>query len=97
MAASNSALLYVITGPVGPYYPTGFKPVTLLADPKHVRAAEGGSGAFKMGVDDDELERLYGRGKARLGCVDPANEISDNEEDEDEEEEEESKGKRGKF
>ena len=49
MAASNSALLYVITGPVGPYYPTGFKPVTLLADPKHVRAAEGGSGAFKMG------------------------------------------------
>ena len=47
---SDDALLYVITGPVGPYYPTGFKPVTLLADPKFVRAFKGGCGAFKMGA-----------------------------------------------
>ena len=45
----NEALLFIITGPVGPYYPTGFKPVSLLADPKYVRAWEGGSGAYKIG------------------------------------------------
>ena len=50
VSMSNSALLYVLTGPVGPYYPTGFKPVSLLADPKFVRAWEGGCGAFKMGA-----------------------------------------------
>ena len=49
VAASSKALLFVITGPVGPYYASGFKPVTLLADPTHVRAWKGGSGAYKMG------------------------------------------------
>ncbi|OQV18715.1 Branched-chain-amino-acid aminotransferase [Hypsibius exemplaris] len=43
------ALLYVITGPVGPYFPTGLKPVSLLADPQHVRSWPGGAGAYKMG------------------------------------------------
>jgi branched-chain amino acid aminotransferase len=46
---SNTAKLFVLTGPVGPYYPTGFKPVSLLADPQYVRAWEGGCGAYKMG------------------------------------------------
>ncbi|XP_064603025.1 branched-chain-amino-acid aminotransferase, cytosolic-like isoform X1 [Liolophura sinensis] len=46
---SNRALLYVLLGPVGPYFPTGMKPVTLLADPRHVRAWPGGSGQYKMG------------------------------------------------
>ena len=46
---SNTVLLYVITGPVGPYYPTGLKPVTLLADPAYVRSCLGGCGAYKMG------------------------------------------------
>lgn len=46
---SGSALLYVLTGPVGPYYPTGMNPVTLMADPKFVRAWPGGCGHFKMG------------------------------------------------
>jgi len=49
VAKSRSALLYVLTGPVGPYYPTGFKPVSLLADPKFVRSWSGGAGAYKMG------------------------------------------------
>lgn len=49
VAPSTKALLYVITCPVGPYYASGFKPVTLLADPAHVRAWKGGSGAYKMG------------------------------------------------
>ncbi|ELT87448.1 hypothetical protein CAPTEDRAFT_223181 [Capitella teleta] len=51
VSVSREALLYVISGPVGPYYPTGFKPVHLLADPKYVRAWEGGCGAYKMGAN----------------------------------------------
>lgn len=47
----TEAKLFVITGPVGPYYPTGFKPVSLLADPKYVRAWKGGCGSFKMGCN----------------------------------------------
>lgn len=46
---SASALLYVLTGPVGPYYPTGMNPITLMADPAYVRAWPGGCGNFKMG------------------------------------------------
>jgi len=46
---TTSALLFVMTGPVGPYYPTGFKPVSLMADPAFVRAWPGGSGNTKMG------------------------------------------------
>ena len=50
VAASNFSRLFVLTGPVGPYYPTGFKPVSLLADPQYVRAWEGGCGGYKMGA-----------------------------------------------
>lgn len=47
--ASNKALLYIITCPVGPYFPTGeTKPISLLADPKYVRAWPGGVGDKKM-------------------------------------------------
>ncbi|XP_013778427.1 branched-chain-amino-acid aminotransferase, cytosolic-like isoform X1 [Limulus polyphemus] len=49
VAAANRALLFVITGPVGPYFATGVKPVSLLADPKFVRAWPGGVGDKKMG------------------------------------------------
>lgn len=51
VAQSNSALLYIITGPVGPYYPTGFKPVSLYADPCYVRSCIGGCGSYKMGAN----------------------------------------------
>nr|XP_033816010.1 branched-chain-amino-acid aminotransferase, mitochondrial isoform X1 [Geotrypetes seraphini] len=44
------ALLYVITGPVGPYFSTGsFNPVSLFADPRFVRSWLGGVGDCKMG------------------------------------------------
>lgn len=45
------ALLYVLIGPVGPYYPTGMAPVKLMADPRYIRAWPGGSGNFKMGCN----------------------------------------------
>lgn len=47
----KSALLYVIMSPVGPYFRTGFKPVKLLAEPKYVRAFQGGTGSVKLGAN----------------------------------------------
>ncbi|KAK3893273.1 hypothetical protein Pcinc_002906 [Petrolisthes cinctipes] len=43
------ALLFVILSPVGPYFSSGFKPVSLLADPQYVRAWPGGMGMMKSG------------------------------------------------
>ncbi|KAJ9101835.1 hypothetical protein QFC21_003175 [Naganishia friedmannii] len=48
---SSSALLFVIASPVGPYYATGFKAVSLQATTKYVRAAPGGTGGFKLGAN----------------------------------------------
>jgi len=47
----GSALLYVIASPVGPYYPTGFKAVTLEATSYAVRAWPGGVGDRKLGAN----------------------------------------------
>ncbi|KAJ7169634.1 branched chain amino acid aminotransferase [Mycena filopes] len=47
----NEALLFVILSPVGPYYASGFKPVALYGTTEFVRAAPGGTGAFKLGVN----------------------------------------------
>lgn len=51
VARSNEALLFVLVGPVGPYFATGIKPVSLLADPKYVRAWPGGTGDKKLGCN----------------------------------------------
>ncbi len=47
----GSALLYVICSPVGPYYPTGFKAVSLEATDYAVRAWPGGVGDRKLGAN----------------------------------------------
>ncbi|KAF8649776.1 hypothetical protein AX16_005542 [Volvariella volvacea WC 439] len=47
----NEALLFVICSPVGPYYPDGFKPVALYGTTEYIRAAPGGTGAYKLGVN----------------------------------------------
>ncbi|KAK9498216.1 hypothetical protein O3M35_004080 [Rhynocoris fuscipes] len=49
VSVTESALLYVILCPVGPYFGTSFKPVSLLADPRFIRAWPGGVGDKKMG------------------------------------------------
>ena len=49
VSSSNNALLYIIASPIGPYFPTGFKPITLLADPQYIRAFPGGVGNVKVG------------------------------------------------
>lgn len=45
----NKALLFVILSPVGSYFSTGAKPVSLWADSKYIRAWRGGTGDCKMG------------------------------------------------
>ncbi|GMR62627.1 hypothetical protein PMAYCL1PPCAC_32822, partial [Pristionchus mayeri] len=48
---SLEAKLFVLTGPVGSYFTSGFQPVSLLADSQFVRAFPGGVGAYKMGCN----------------------------------------------
>jgi len=48
---SNAALLYAILSPVGPYFSSGFKPVSLLADERYVRAFPGGTDGYKLGAN----------------------------------------------
>ncbi|OMJ13915.1 Branched-chain-amino-acid aminotransferase [Smittium culicis] len=50
---SNSALFYTIASPAGPYFPSGFTAIKLLADTKHVRAWPGGTGNKKLGSNYD--------------------------------------------
>ncbi|KAI9850225.1 MAG: hypothetical protein M1838_005995 [Thelocarpon superellum] len=47
----GSALLFVIASPVGPYYPTGFKAISLEATDYAVRAWPGGVGGMKLGAN----------------------------------------------
>lgn len=51
IAPPNSAMLYVIASPVGPYYPTGFKAISLEATNYAVRAWPGGVGDKKLGAN----------------------------------------------
>lgn len=46
---SQSAKLFVVMTTVGPYFPTGFKPVNLYCDDTIVRAWPGGAGDKKIG------------------------------------------------
>jgi branched-chain amino acid aminotransferase len=49
VTGAQSSKLYCILSPVGPYYPEGFKPVTLYADNQNRRAWPGGVGFTKCG------------------------------------------------
>ncbi|KAI8812289.1 aminotransferase [Cladochytrium replicatum] len=49
VGTSNKAMLFVICSPVGPYYKTGFNPVSLFATEHYVRAWPGGTGDAKLG------------------------------------------------
>ncbi|KAJ1952281.1 branched-chain-amino-acid transaminase bat2, partial [Dipsacomyces acuminosporus] len=48
---AHSALFYVIASPCGPYFPTGFKAVSLYCDETNVRAWPGGVGNRKLGAN----------------------------------------------
>jgi len=47
----GSALFFTIASPVGPYYPTGFKAISLEATTYAVRAWPGGVGNAKLGAN----------------------------------------------
>lgn len=51
VARSKKSILYVLLSPVGPYFKTGFKPISLYADPEYVRAWPGGAGNTKLGAN----------------------------------------------
>jgi branched-chain amino acid aminotransferase len=44
---ADEYILYIITSPVGAYYPEGFSPVRILVEEQYVRAASGGVGEAK--------------------------------------------------
>ncbi|GAB4369259.1 MAG: branched-chain amino acid aminotransferase [Acidobacteriota bacterium] len=64
---SNSFLFYVIVGPAGPYFPTGFKPVRIWVTREFVRAAVGGIG-FAKTAGNYAASLLPGRIAAEKGC-----------------------------
>lgn len=51
VAASDSACLYIILSPAGPYFRGGLKPISLLAVAESVRSWPGGTGGHKLGLN----------------------------------------------
>ncbi|KAI8972591.1 branched-chain amino acid aminotransferase II [Trametes punicea] len=51
VTASDSAMLYVICSPTGPYFRTGPRPISLLAVGENVRAWPGGTGEYKLALN----------------------------------------------
>ncbi|TFK38803.1 aminotransferase [Crucibulum laeve] len=51
VAASDSACLYVIVSPTGPYFRGGTRPISLLAVGEHARSWPGGTGGHKLGLN----------------------------------------------
>ncbi|KAG9036265.1 hypothetical protein FRB95_009413 [Tulasnella sp. JGI-2019a] len=49
--ASTHGMIFVICSSTGPYFPTGFKPITLIANSDYVRAWPGGTGEFKLALN----------------------------------------------
>ncbi len=49
--AASDVKLFVIMSPVGPYYPQGFKPVSIYATKDAARAWHGGNGDKKLGAN----------------------------------------------
>jgi len=47
--ASRSYLHYIITGPAGPYFSAGLKPISVFVTDRYVRAVRGGTGTAKTG------------------------------------------------
>jgi branched-chain amino acid aminotransferase len=64
---SSSYLFYIIVGPVGPYFPTGFKPVKIHVTRDFVRAAPGGIG-FAKTAGNYAASLLPGKIAAEKGC-----------------------------
>jgi len=66
--ASEHVKLYVIMSPVGPYYPSGFRPISLFADTVHTRAWPGGVGNVKVGGNYGAAIQPAQEAASRHGC-----------------------------
>ncbi|XP_024401549.1 uncharacterized protein [Physcomitrium patens] len=64
---TREALLFVVLSPVGPYFPSGLKPIKLYVETQNVRAFPGGVGDKKIGGNyaPTILPQLNG---SHLGC-----------------------------
>jgi branched-chain amino acid aminotransferase len=51
LKSASEVLFFIITGPVGAYYPEGFNPVKITVCEKYSRAGPGGLGAAKTGAN----------------------------------------------
>ena len=76
LKSTHEALFYVITGPVGAYYPEGFNPVKITVCERYSRAGPGGLGAAKTAANyaaslKAEKEAL-GRGFTQVLWLDAA-------------------------
>ena len=64
---SNSYLFFVIVGPVGAYFKTGFRPVSIRVEREYVRAVVGGIGLAKT-AGNYAASLLAGRKALEAGC-----------------------------
>ncbi len=76
LKSTHEALFFIITGPVGAYYPEGFNPVKITVSEKYSRAGPGGLGAAKTAANyaaslKAEKEAL-GRGFTQVLWLDAA-------------------------
>ena len=76
LKSTHEALFYIITGPVGAYYPEGFNPVKITVAEQYSRAGPGGLGAAKTAANyaaslKAEKEAL-GRGFTQVLWLDAA-------------------------
>jgi branched-chain amino acid aminotransferase len=51
LKSSSTLLFFMITGPVGAYYPEGFNPVKIIVEERYSRAGPGGLGAAKTAAN----------------------------------------------
>jgi branched-chain amino acid aminotransferase len=51
LKSSSEVVMFIITGPVGAYYPEGFNPVKITVTEKYSRAGPGGLGAAKTAAN----------------------------------------------
>ena len=51
----------IVASPVGPYYATGFKPISLYCATESIRSAPKGTGAYKIGGYNSIYSVIMGR------------------------------------
>ena len=51
LKSTHEALFFIITGPVGAYYPEGFNPVKITVSDQYSRAGPGGLGSAKTAAN----------------------------------------------